>query len=91
MGVYIKDMEMPREGCKDCLLVKRGQVFDICPFLKIAVNGNVERGGKPYDCPLVEVKTPHGRLIDINTLVSGMYDPKIGLTIVADTVIGAED
>ena len=55
MSVLIKGMKMPKEGCKDCLLVKRGQVFDICPFLKREVNGNVERGGKPHDCPLVEL------------------------------------
>lgn len=54
---------MPKEGCKDCLLVKRGYLFDICPFLKQKVNGNVERGGKPYDCPLIELQD-HGDLVD---------------------------
>lgn len=69
MSVMIKGMEMPKEGCKDCPLVKRKRVFDICPFLKREVDGNVERGGKPLDCPLVEVKTPHGRLIDADKLI----------------------
>lgn len=63
MRLYIKGMEMPKDGCKDCLLVKRGRVFDICPFLKREVNGNVERGGKPYDCPL-SPDPPHGDLIE---------------------------
>lgn len=63
MSVLIKGMKMPKEGCKDCLLVKRGNVFDICPFLERAVNGNIERGGKPYGCPLIELPD-HGDLID---------------------------
>ena len=67
MSVLIKGMAMPKEGCKDCRLVKRGQVYDICPFLKREVNGNVERGGKPYDCPLIELPD-HGDLIDRDAL-----------------------
>ena len=55
MSILIKGVKMPKEGCKDCRIVKRGKVFDICPFLKREVNGNVERGGKPYDCPIVEL------------------------------------
>lgn len=69
MSVLIKGMKMPKEGCRDCLLVKRGRVFDICPFLKCAVNGNVERGGKPYGCPLVELPD-HGDLIDRDALTA---------------------
>ena len=71
MSVLIKGMEMPKEGCKDCLLVKRKGVFDICPFLKREVDGNVERGGKPFACPLVSV-SPHGRLIDADTFATEM-------------------
>jgi len=69
MSVLIKGLKMPKDGCKDCLLVKRGRVFDICPFLKREVNGNVERGGKPYDCPLIELPD-HGRLIDVDKLIA---------------------
>ena len=63
MSVLIKGMNMPKEGCKDCPLVKRGLVFDICPFLKREINGNVERGGKPYGCPLVELPTAQPEVI----------------------------
>lgn len=74
MSVLIKGMKMPKEGCKDCPLVKRGQVFDICPFLnKREVNGNVERGGKPYECPIVELPD-HGDLIDRSRLIGGFVD-----------------
>ena len=55
MGVLIKGFEMPKDGCKDCVMVERGFVYDICPFLKREVNGNVKRGGKPNGCPLIEV------------------------------------
>lgn len=71
MGIYIKNMKMPEEGCKDCLFVKRKGVFDICPFLKREVDGNVERGGKPLGCPLVPVP-PHGRLIDADKMERDM-------------------
>ena len=63
MSILIKGVKMPKEGCKDCRIVKRGRVFDICPFLKREVNGNVERGGKPYDCPILELPD-HGDLIE---------------------------
>ena len=68
MSVLIKGLKMPKEGCKDCLLVKRGHFYDICLFLSRIVNGNVERGGKPYDCPLVELPD-HGDLIDRDALI----------------------
>lgn len=55
MSVLIKGFEVPKDGCKDCAMVQRGKVFDTCPFLKQEVNGNVERGGKPNGCPIIEV------------------------------------
>lgn len=54
MSVLIKGVRMPKEGCKDCVMVQRGKVFDTCPFLKQKVNWNVERGGKPSGCPLID-------------------------------------
>lgn len=73
MSILIKGMKMPKEGCKDCPLVKRGRVFDICPFLKREVGGNVERGGKPYNCPLIELPD-HGDLIDKTDLMVSLAD-----------------
>ena len=63
MSILIKGMEMPKNGCQDCIIVKRSWKGDICPFLKREVTGNVERGGFHTDCPLVPVP-PHGDLID---------------------------
>ena len=54
MGVYIKDMEMP----KDCI---------VCPFGWNGCNNQhdfVYMGSRPDDCPLISVPEPHGRLID---------------------------
>lgn len=63
MSVLI-NMDMPKNGCKDCIFINRKWHGDICPILKREVSGNVERGGFQSDCPLVEVPEPHGRLID---------------------------
>ena len=67
MSVLIKGLKMPKEGCKDCQLVKRGHFYDICPFLSRIVNGNVERGGKPYDCPVVDP------LVELQNIVKECY------------------
>ena len=55
MSVLVCEMKMPKEGCKDCVLVMRKSVYDYCPILKQEVSGNVERGGRPAKCPLIEV------------------------------------
>lgn len=65
MSVIIKGMEMPK-NCMDCPFPCVGvdEYYCYCPT----------RDGEPYDfkqaesipddCPLVEISTPHGRLID---------------------------
>ena len=68
MSILIKGMEMPTNGCKDCIFVNRKWFGDVCPFLKREVTGNVERGGSQTDCPLVPVPEPHGRLGDLDKL-----------------------
>ena len=66
MGVYIKDMEMP-ESCKNCQWVEEyGGDYDWCYACRHTGKmplENAEKGRDP-DCPLVEIKTPHGRLVD---------------------------
>ena len=51
MSVVVNGIEMPK-WCKDCPFVKFTSVGDICPLLKMDVSANVEKGGKPNDCPL---------------------------------------
>ena len=86
MGIYIKGMEMP-ESCEECaLMLELGRV--------------VECGCSPESCPLVPVKTPHGRLIDADALVNTVvFHTNIPADIkefiedligIAPTVIGAE-
>ena len=90
MSVLIKGVKMPK-ACYECPCqydLISCQALDFESICEEGFDCTIQR---LPNCPLVEVKTPHGRLIDINTLVSAMYDPKIGVSIVADIVIGAED
>ena len=50
MGVYIKGMKMPKD-CNACFL----DLYDRQTYC---------RNGEKSLCPLIEVKTPHGKLID---------------------------
>ena len=62
MGVIIKNMEMP-ENCSRCDFIKLNAAVRC--FLFTGVNGRAK------DCPLVEISTPHGRLIDADELKKG--------------------
>lgn len=76
MGVYIKGMRMPK-GCYDplvapsyCFLLRSG-TCQIC-------HEYADKHGElcmeyPQGCPLVEVKDPHGRLIDAEYLEEHLY------------------
>lgn len=58
MGVYIKDMEMP-ESCAKC-------DTELAYMVQCKYWPRRESDG----CPLVGVKTPHGRLIDADAFVN---------------------
>ena len=64
MGVYIKDEKIPN-NCIDCVLYDRDSIE--CPFYAIDKSDYPNERFKK--CPLVEVKEPHGRLIDAGKLV----------------------
>lgn len=55
MGVYVKGMKMPKDHLS-CPF--RGAITEMCIASEKWCNGFNE------DCPLVEVKEPHGSLID---------------------------
>ena len=64
MGVYIKNMEMP----KDCI---------VCPFGWNGCNKQhdfVYMGRRPVFCPLIDVHEPHGRLIDEYVLIGNAFN-----------------
>lgn len=75
MSILIKGMEMPK-SCKECQVSFGFGNDGYCPFLFEPCDA-VEDGlmwkecpkeGRLADCPLVEVKEPHGRLIDKDKL-----------------------
>lgn len=61
MSVLIKGMEMP-ENCMDCKIKQYDEYEDdcICPFSGVVCLSI----GRQDACPLVEVPTPHGRLVE---------------------------
>ena len=63
MGVYIKRMAMPI-SCADCPL----RCYDIDDQKYCGASGNSIRFEikRPSDCPLVEIPSSHGIMIDIN-------------------------
>ena len=68
MSVLIKGMEMPK-SCFDCKMmvvkaVNEIEIMKYCCFLRKTALGVNRR----KDCPLVEVPTPHGRLIDADSV-----------------------
>lgn len=74
MSVIIEGMEMPC-GCKTCQL--RDLCFDyyVCRAKKLERGGYLDvddeaiAGRRHRCCPLVEIPTPHGRLIDADKLL----------------------
>lgn len=62
MGVYIKGMKIPK-SCVDCRFHK--SIY--CTLTNICTN-------TAQDCPLIEVPTSHGRLIDANPIMKFITD-----------------
>ena len=96
MSVMIKGMGMPN-GCYDCpILQSCDGCFDFeCPFNSYLLWHNAEDviRYRPDSCPLVEIPTPHGRLIDADELLKHKYGiSQTARTYIktADTVIEAE-
>lgn len=71
MSILIKGMDMPT-GCYTCpIIYSEDGVFDFeCPFNSYLLWHDTEDviRYRPDSCPLVEVPTPHGRLIDADYL-----------------------
>ena len=61
MSILIKGMKMPK-GCFDCVFFL--PYLDICKLISV-----VPKATMPEECPLVEVPTPHGRLIDEDAFI----------------------
>ena len=78
MSILIKDMEMPK-SCSDCPCIDLdndeyecavcGISKKLIPWKWANTQGIDVIYLRPTDCPLVEVPTPHGRLIDADALM----------------------
>lgn len=72
MSVLIKNMNMPRH-CGECSLLNSDEGYDCywCGYedgLLYTWNSDDIPIERPHKCPLVEVPTPHGRLIDVDMI-----------------------
>ena len=85
MSIIIKGLEMP-ESCATCTLQQETKCgVNYKWLLKHPDYYNARRP----DCPLVEIPTPHGRLIDFDAL-----DEKINISSwqpLAPTILEAEE
>ena len=103
MSVLIKGMEMPRH-CKECSLLCDYDDCYFCGyqdgFLYVFGESYLVPNKRPEWCPLIEVPTPHGRLIDadeleVDTEWSDYYDGYQSYSAMqikyAPTVIESED
>ena len=96
MSVMIRGMEMP-SGCNTCQLHVLCFDYYVCRAKKLErgdyldVDDEAIAGRRHSCCPLVEIPTPHGRLIDadeLETHVDNWWD--IGEYVFADTIRNAD-
>lgn len=97
MSILIKGIRMP-ESCAECRFCVNG-FTDNAPMYECAcqsydnVSVLVDKDGQPFDfrpewCPLIEVQSPHGRLIDASARVTTGTQRGFGLRVVTvDTLI----
>jgi len=73
MSLIIKGMSLPSE-CSECLF----SCYDVsvcAPAECIILGERSARHCRPKICPLVEIPTPHGRLIDADALMECRLEP----------------
>lgn len=78
MSILIKGMKMPKE-CAKCRLLEGDTMDGLCHGAEKWLDDDYFRWGlyaegdiddsKPLNCPLVEIPTPHGRLIDADAKI----------------------
>ena len=76
MNVLIRGMQMPK-GCiyenyngqtEYCPMLNHDDV-PFCQFIEDEPESAIGIDERPVYCPLIEIKTPHGRLIDADKLI----------------------
>ena len=68
MSVIVKGMEMPTTCC-NCKFREPFIDFAYCHLAEMDMEYEESDNCRHPDCPLVEIPTPHGRLIDADELV----------------------
>ncbi len=63
--ILIKGMEMPK-NCEECQLLAWGGGY-VCMASRTSMEALMIKARRK-DCPLIEIPTPHGRLIDADVL-----------------------
>ena len=72
MSILIKGMKMPR-NCFECHL-HSAWICILSNEKILSKDTGVDIEKKPNWCPLVEIPTPHGRLIDADKLSNQKYE-----------------
>ena len=94
MSVLIKGMEMP-ETCSDCewsYYVGNGRAM--CKRVSMTDKTDIMTKRRADFCPLIEVPTPHGRLIDADAIQDynvETFGQRLLIIDTASTVIEAEE
>ena len=70
MSILIKGMEMP-ENCNKCRFQSALRLY--CDAMPYNFCGNTDDIERPDFCPLIEIPTPHGRLIDADKLANETF------------------
>lgn len=94
MGVYIKNMEMPK-SCGYCPMLDDYGDYPVCNLTKEQRGYNFPVAVKRMDkCPLIPVP-PHGRLIDADrfstVLMNDEYQDAFHILAQTPTIIPAEE
>ena len=69
MGVYIRHLKIPK-SCVECI---GGQISGSCEEYKNNLDDIAKK--RSDTCPMVEVREPHGRLIDADKLRKAFPEP----------------
>jgi len=70
MSILIRGVEMP-QNCDKCRFQSASKLY--CDAMPYNFCGNTDDIERPDWCPLVEIPTPHGRLIDIKSVEDGKF------------------
>lgn len=67
-SLRIDDMAMPK-NCAECPILQNGSLEHYCPLAKESMWSIDTESGRHNNCPLSEIPTPHGDLIDKQKLL----------------------